>query len=186
MKEHLKNEFWFMRILRKITRQLTILLIIVLGLIVFLKLFLFIAECEYSRVHSDEEKIHDWIIKVHGKAAKNDYRELHISRVNLSGTDIENKDILHLVQLFKLENLILEKTQINDDAIQYINKLHTLKFLDLSDTRISQDGVMQLELPELVELNIPYPMTLDGKPKGCPKLRNVWNTSEDSFVEAQE
>ena len=144
---------------------------------------LYVLEREFSYVHPDETFVRDWIFEKKGKFAKNDNPERHITQVNLSKTSVSDEDIPNLFSLMQLECLKLSNTHITDNAVPYINKLITLKYLDISDTQITHAGILNLELPELIDLNVTYDHGLLGISSKCPKLENIWRMDKSVLVQ---
>jgi hypothetical protein len=68
-----------------------------------------------------------------------------ITYIDLSGTDVQDKDVLYVLQAVpELERLYLNKTNISDAGIAQLNRNKQIHLLNLSETHITNIGLVQL------------------------------------------
>jgi len=67
-----------------------------------------------------------------------------IVAVNLRGTKVSDKGLLHLAKLSKLRRLHLEKTAITDAGLEAIKGLTELEYLNLYGTEVTDAGLAHL------------------------------------------
>ena len=76
-------------------------------------------------------------------------------RLNLAGTNIQDKDLKALPKFPHLEQLYLQQTAITDEGLSYLANLDYLSYLNLYQTKISDKGLVLLTvLKRLQELFI--------------------------------
>jgi len=84
----------------------------------------------------------DWLRRLTGDRSLSIFEQATL--VNLSHTDINNRDLRHLKRLNGLQRLNLSGTGITDDGLRHLEGLYGLKALDLSDTLVSGSGLKHI------------------------------------------
>lgn len=80
---------------------------------------------------------------------------VNLRRLNINGTAISSKGIVHLSNLSSLMSLWAGKTNIDDDAMEYISKLPALNELSLNSTRLTDKCAPEIaKIKSLVKLNL--------------------------------
>lgn len=79
--------------------------------------------------------------------------------IDLSNTEIENKDLSVFKDFEIVQSLILDNTKIDDDGLSYLESLHHLELLSLIGTQVSEKGLnkLALSLPDLDIVTEPLP-----------------------------
>jgi hypothetical protein len=66
-------------------------------------------------------------------------------KVDLTGTQIQNKDLEHLKEFANLQELDLRGTQITDAGLAHLEVLTSLQFVRLERTATTREGVKRLK-----------------------------------------
>ena len=78
-----------------------------------------------------------------------------VVKVYLHSTTVKDADLVHIVQLKKVQSLFLAKTQITDEGLEFLREAHSLKTLSLNMTRVTDAGLKHLVgLTNLKTLNL--------------------------------
>tara|TARA_B100001123_G_C15227265_1_gene993667 strand:- start:13 stop:1188 length:1176 start_codon:yes stop_codon:yes gene_type:complete len=87
------------------------------------------------------------------KITRNDNGE--VIEVDLTGAKITNADLVHLVDLTKLQTLRLDGANVTDAGLVHLKGLSKLRSLSLSSTQVTDAGLGHLKGMNLHTLNIP-------------------------------
>ncbi|MFZ1937130.1 MAG: hypothetical protein WCB27_00200 [Thermoguttaceae bacterium] len=68
-----------------------------------------------------------------------------IRKLNLTGTNVADEDLIHLKGLVQLEDLYLDSTGVTDAGLAYLEGLNHLRWLGLLETKITHQGVKKLQ-----------------------------------------
>ncbi|MEJ1236631.1 DUF2231 domain-containing protein [Chryseolinea sp. T2] len=70
--------------------------------------------------------------------------------LNLSGNNLETKDLVAVKEMSNLEKLRLERNSVGDDLIEIVKDLKHLEALNINDTKVTDAGYSKLkELPSI-------------------------------------
>lgn len=80
------------------------------------------------------------------------FRQLY--KLSLAGTPVTLRQITDLFVCYELEELDLQRTNLNDNTIEPINQFVRLKKLDVTQTKVTAAGLANLDCQSLRELRI--------------------------------
>jgi hypothetical protein len=100
-----------------------------------------------------------------------------VRRVNLSGFDIAETDVVYLQRLNGLEWLALNRSSITDSGILHVASIGNLRALRIEDTQVTDSGLVHLQkLKRLEVLSLKRTSVTGSGVKhlaGIPKLRHL-------------
>lgn len=100
--------------------------------------------------------------------------------LDLSGTRIENEEVVHLKTLHEALALNLNDTNIDDSTLAHLGQISRLSCLELRSTQITDVGVSHLaKLPELVLLDLSQTRISDASVKHLAKLSSLLSLKLD-------
>ena len=97
------------------------------------------------------------------------FRQLH--KLSLAGTPVTLRQITDLFVCYELEELDLQRTNLNDNTIEPINQFVRLKKLDVTQTKVTAAGLANLDCQSLRELRISAGV-LTSKQRASLKQKN--------------
>jgi hypothetical protein len=111
--------------------------------------------------------------KVTGRGLVHLHRLQHLKKLDLTWTKIGDEGMQHVRGLKHLRVLCLTGTQVGDDGLEHVNGLQELNTLILEGTLIADQGLSQLDdLPKLKSLNLDNTKVTDA---GIEHLRRFSN-----------
>ncbi len=102
-----------------------------------------------------------------------------IARLDLSGTKVTDKGLLHLTKMKRLVHLDLHKTGVTDAGLGYLKGLKELRSLNLYGTQVTDQGLPQISM--LKKLNSLYLWRSQATAAGVRRLRQVLPLAKISF-----
>jgi len=98
-----------------------------------------------------------------------------LQKLDLSGSNVTDAELVHLKDLASLQTLLLSKTQVTDDGLSHFKGLKNLASLDLQGTKITDAGMTHLTgLTSLRHLEIQATkVTAEGAEKLKAALPNL-------------
>ncbi len=65
----------------------------------------------------------------------------HLREIDLTGLDVTDEDLAHLVHFKNLKELQLRKTKVTDEGLRHVRNLDKLRSLGLRETKITDEGM---------------------------------------------